>query len=245
MNRRVPLDNLLLQRGLAENKSQAINWVKSGKVKVNGKSFRHPHTLVDYDSAIDLDFDEAYVSRAGLKLSSAVRVFDLDFKEKNVLDVGSSTGGFTDFALQHGAKKVIAVDVGSNQLHPSLRDNPRVELHEKTDIREIKSIDIVIDIMVIDVSFISLRYILPHLESVSGMQTYILAMVKPQFEAENAAYLNNGVVKNERIRRVILKEFESWAKSRFYIIGKTDSSVAGINGNIERFYLLKKLKGGQ
>jgi 23S rRNA (cytidine1920-2'-O)/16S rRNA (cytidine1409-2'-O)-methyltransferase len=245
MSQRISLDNLLLQRCLVESRSQAVNWVKSGKVKVNGKILSQPRAQVESDSVIDLDIDESFVSRAGLKLSSAVKVFKLDFNEKNVLDVGSSTGGFTDFALQNGAKKVIAVDIGSNQLHPKLRVNPRVELHEQTDIREIKSIDITIDIIVIDVSFISLKKILPHLKSIAGKQTDILAMVKPQFESENTSDLNSGIIKNEKIRRAILKEFESWAKNHFYIIGKADSGIAGKNGNLERFYLLKKLKDRQ
>src|SRR5690606_9611987 len=117
----------------------------------------------------------------GLKLASVAKLLGLDFKDKAVLDVGSSTGGFTDYALQHGAKKVFAVDVGTEQLHPSLRGNPRVELHEKTDIRDFYLPDEKPDIIVIDVSFISLREVLPHLaKNLSGKHTQIAAMLKPQ-----------------------------------------------------------------
>src|SRR5690606_24377340 len=110
---------------------------------------------------------EQYVSRAGLKLASVAKVLKLDFKGRIVLDVGSSTGGFTDYALKHGAKKVYAVDVGTDQLHPSLHNNPDIELHEQTDIRDFKPAETP-DIVVMDVSFISLREILPHVAKLSG-----------------------------------------------------------------------------
>ena len=181
---------------------------------------------------------ERYVSRAGLKLASVAESLKLDFKDKTVLDVGSSTGGFTDYALQHGARKVIAVDVGTNQLHHSLRGNPKIELHEKTDIRDFIT-DENIDIVVADVSFISLHEILPHVAKLSSGQTQIVAMAKPQFEAAQGS-LNKGVVKNERLRRDILKGFETWARRYFVIIDKADSKVAGAKGNRERFYLLRK-----
>lgn len=190
---------------------------------------------------------EQYVSRAGLKLASVAQALVLDFKGVTVLDVGSSTGGFTDYALQHGAKKVIAVDIGTNQLHPKLRMDSRVELHEKTDIRnflfkgrplEKKELPTII---VIDISFMSLRQILPHIAKHLGdIHTQIVAMVKPQFEAKSFQ-LNEGIVKNESIRRSILKEFEQWSRRYFVIQAKKDSDVHGTKGNQERFYLLKIL----
>ena len=181
---------------------------------------------------------QRYVSRAGLKLASVASLLGLRFEEKIVLDVGSSTGGFTDYALRHGAKRVYAVDVGTDQLHYSLRKNRRIELHEKTDIRDFipKKTP---DIIVIDVSFISLRDILPHLaKSVAGPETQIVAMVKPQFEA-GRNQTNKGVIKNDSVRRQILKDFEFWSKDYFNIVDKRDSDVAGAKGNQERFYLLK------
>ena len=177
-----------------------------------------------------------YVSRAGLKLASVAETLELDFSGKVVLDVGSSTGGFTDYALQHGAKKVIAVDIGTNQLHASLRDNPRIELHEKTDIRDFNPQEKP-DLVVIDVSFISLRDILPHIARISGASTKVIAMIKPQFEA-SASQLNKGIIKNETIRRQILKDFELWVKNYFSIQVKKDSDLTGRKGNQERFYLL-------
>jgi 23S rRNA (cytidine1920-2'-O)/16S rRNA (cytidine1409-2'-O)-methyltransferase len=181
---------------------------------------------------------DQYVSRAGLKLASVAQTLRLDFTDKLVLDVGSSTGGFTDYALRHGASKVIAVDVGTDQLHPSLHGHPKIELHEQTDIRSIKELSDAVDIVVIDVSFISLREILPHVAKLSSPKTMVVAMVKPQFEA-GREQINKGIIKNERVRRDILKEFEIWAQKLFVVIDKADSDVAGSKGNRERFYLLK------
>jgi len=178
-----------------------------------------------------------YVSRGALKLAGAAAVLGLDFKDKTVLDVGSSTGGFTDFALKSGAAKVIAVEVGTNQMHPSLRTDPRVELHEKTDIRNLASAAKP-DVVLIDVSFVSLREILPAVARLSSKDTRIVAMCKPQFEAGDKD-LNRGVIKNDSIRRQVLRDFEAWAKKRFVVQAKVDSEIAGSKGNLERFYLLR------
>ncbi|HEY5442068.1 MAG TPA: SAM-dependent methyltransferase, partial [Candidatus Saccharimonadales bacterium] len=184
--------------------------------------------------------EEQYVSRAGLKLASVAQALKLDFQDAVVLDVGSSTGGFTDYALRHGAKRVIAVEVGRDQLHPTLHGHPQIELHEQTDIRDIQELSVPADIVVIDVSFVSLRDILPHVVKLSAKRTKIVAMVKPQFEAAASNQKHKGVIKNDTMRRGILKEFEAWAQGRFVILDKADSSVAGAKGNQERFYLLQK-----
>jgi 23S rRNA (cytidine1920-2'-O)/16S rRNA (cytidine1409-2'-O)-methyltransferase len=181
---------------------------------------------------------ERFVSRAGQKLASVAEKLELNFKDKVVLDVGSSTGGFTDYSLKHGAAKVIAVEVGSEQMHPVLRQDKRVELHEKTDIRSLKKLSSKPDIVLIDVSFVSLRLILPAVAKLVGGQADIVAMVKPQFEAE-AKQVNKGVIKNNTLRRKILSDFENWSKGLFTIKNKADSSVAGVKGNLERFYLLR------
>lgn len=233
------LDQLLVSRGLVSTRSQAESWVKLGEVQVDGKVVTKPGFFVRDDADIKLTAKERYVSRAGLKLASVARTLGVKFEDTVVLDVGSSTGGFTDYALQHGAKKVYAVDVGTEQLHPSLQDEARIELHEKTDIRDFTPNETP-DVVVMDVSFISLREILPHIAMVSGPQTQVIAMVKPQFEA-GRHQVNKGVIKNDSVRRQILKEFEVWVKSRFIIVDKADSEVAGSRGNRERFYCLKPL----
>lgn len=235
------LDQLLVQQGLAETRSQAENLIRLGEVEVAGKVVTKPGYFVNEDSIVKVLATERYVSRAALKLASVAQVFDLDFRGKTVLDVGSSTGGFTDYALQHGAVKAIAVDVGTDQLHPRLRLDKRIELHEQTDIREMHQLSSVPDIVVIDVSFISLRDILPHVAKLSGKQTQIIAMLKPQFEA-GADVKHKGVIKNDRMRREILRGFENWAKERFIIKHKADSQVSGTKGNVERFYMLQTVQ---
>jgi 23S rRNA (cytidine1920-2'-O)/16S rRNA (cytidine1409-2'-O)-methyltransferase len=230
------LDQLMAQRAMVSTRSQAESWIKLGKVSVDGKVVTKPGYFAREDSVIELKARDRYVSRAGLKLASVARSLGVDFKGKTVLDVGSSTGGFTDYALQNGAKYVYAVDVGTDQLHPTLRKNKRISLHEKTDIRDFIPRQLP-DVVVMDVSFISLREILPHIADISGPDTRIVAMVKPQFEA-GKHQVNKGVLKNDNARRQVLREFELWSKDRFVIIGKADSEVAGAKGNRERFYLL-------
>jgi 23S rRNA (cytidine1920-2'-O)/16S rRNA (cytidine1409-2'-O)-methyltransferase len=232
------LDIELTKRGLVASRSQAESWIKLGKVKVDGKPVTKPGHFVAETAAITMTAEEQYVSRAGLKLASVAKLLKLDFRDKTVLDVGSSTGGFTDYSLKHGAKKVFAVDVGTEQLHPSLRGNRAIELHEKTDIRDFYMPNEKPDIIVIDVSFISLREILPHLaDNLCGQNTVIAAMLKPQFEA-GKNQTNKGIIKNDAVRRQILKDFEMWAKQYFVVKDKRDSEVAGTKGNRERFYLL-------
>lgn len=236
MNRR-RLDQAMVDKGLVNSRSQAESYIKLGKVQVNGKVITKPGFFVPSDASLTLSVEQQYVSRAALKLASIAQQIGLDFKDKTVLDVGSSTGGFTDYALGHGAAKVIAVDVGTDQLHPSLRDDARIELHEKTDIRNLKIYEVP-DIVLIDVSFISLREVLPAVLRLSGPKTQVAAMVKPQFEA-GAHQINKGVIKNDTMRRQILKDFEVWAKKMFNVVAKADSEVTGAKGNRERFYLLR------
>jgi len=233
--------------GLSPTRSQAESVIKLGEVKVNGQVIMKPGHFVSDPTTIEMVEKERYVSRAGLKLASVAELLKLNFKDTIVLDVGSSTGGFTDYSLRHGATKVYAVDVGTEQLHPSLRGNKRIELHEKTDIRDFRISakpgrePVMPDIIVIDVSFISLRDILPHIaRELSDKNTKIVAMVKPQFEA-GKGQTNKGIIKNDAMRRQILKDFEFWAKERFFIADKRDSDVSGAKGNQERFYLLKAL----
>lgn len=196
------------------------------------------------------------VSRAENKLAGATQAFSYDFRGKTVLDIGSSTGGFTEYALLRGAKKVIAVEKGTRQMKAPLRFDPRIDLREKTDIFSVtrsslsrdqdnsneneSKIDARIDTILADVSFISLKQVLLHAKKqLAAPQTDFLVMLKPQFEAR-PFQLKNGVVKNETIRRDIIKDFEAWLKNNgFLIVNKRDNILAGKNGNLERFYFLK------
>lgn len=237
---KIRLDNLLVDRKMVESRSQAESYIKLGKVAVDGSKRTKPGFFVDVNSELKILQQVQYVSRAGLKLESVAKKMRIDFRNKTVLDVGSSTGGFTDYSLKNGANKVIAVDVGTDQLHPKLRLNKKVELHEKTDIRNFKT-DQKIDVVVIDVSFISIKEILPSVVNLSNKNTKIVAMVKPQFEAGRNGTVN-GVVKNNSYRRKILQDFENWCRSNnLYIENKRDSEVKGTKGNQERFYILKKM----
>jgi 23S rRNA (cytidine1920-2'-O)/16S rRNA (cytidine1409-2'-O)-methyltransferase len=235
------LDQTLFSLKLVTSRSQAETYIKLGKVFVDNKVVTKPGFLVSLDlvSKIRIEAGQQYVSRAALKLASVFESLGIEFKDKVVLDVGSSTGGFTDFALRHGARRVIAVDSGTNQLHSDLRVNPKIELHEKTDIRDFVYKG-TIDIILIDVSFISIREIVPHVRSIVERNSLVVAMVKPQFEASNSNLKHKGVIKNDSMRRQILKDFEIWVKQYFTILNKQDSGVTGAKGNQERFYLLQK-----
>ncbi|MCE7936459.1 TlyA family RNA methyltransferase [Candidatus Saccharibacteria bacterium CPR2] len=246
------LDLYLFEKGKAATRSQAESLIRMGAVFVNGEKATKPGAQLRDNDKVTLSTKQQYVSRGGYKLESVSRRFKLDLQNKIVLDVGSSTGGFTDFALQNGAKKVIAVDVGTNQMHPALRNDPRVELHEKTNILEFgpstaeigrnnskfKDLTSMVDVILIDLSFTSIRPALKHIISLSDKATEIVAMVKPQFEAGDK-YKHKGVIKNERIRRDILKNFEEWIKQYYVIVNKADSQITGEKGNKERFYLLR------
>ena len=177
-------------------------------------------------------------NRGYYKIKGATDAFNFDFRNKTVLDIGSSTGGFTQYALDRGAKKVIAIEKGTNQMAKPLRFDPRVELHEKTDIFDVSILPP--EIIMADVSFISLKKVLSHARhNLAGKQTEFLIMMKPQFEAR-PDQLNRGVVKNESIRRAIIKDFEQWLKQNGYvIIKKHDNDLKGKTGNQERFYYLK------
>ena len=173
-------------------------------------------------------------NRGYFKIEGATRAFNFDFRDKTVLDIGSSTGGFTQFAIEHGAKKVIAIEKGTNQMKAPLRFDPRIELHEKTDIFDFKPSN-EIDTVVADVSFISLK---PILEHVKLKNVDYLVMLKPQFEA-HPSQLQNGVVKNNKIRRDIIKDFEMWlSRHNYIIIKKHDNELKGKTGNCEKFYHL-------
>lgn len=178
------------------------------------------------------------VGRAGYKIADAVKALGVDFREKTVLDIGSSTGGFTEFALKKGATHVIAVEKGTNQMKAPLRFDERVELYEKMDIFDFHCMPP--DIILADVSFVSLRKVLRYAaKELADEHTEYLVMLKPQFEAR-FGQLDDGVVKNNRIRRAIIADFEYWLKRNGFVVnGKRDNELAGRYGNVERFYYLK------
>ena len=234
MSKSKRLDSSMVKQGLVSSSSQAKKINSLNKLKLNSRPIQY------IEHPIKLDAKDIYVSRAGLKLDFANQTFKVNFKNNIVLDVGSSTGGFSDYALKHGAKQVVAVDKGSHQMHHSLRLNKQLSLYEKTDIRDFKT-NLCPDVVLIDVSFISLVEILPHIHKLVSKKSKIIAMVKPQFETKDNKLKIDGVIKNNRLRRQILKQFEEQIKHQFRILAKVDSRVPGVKGNIERFYYLKKI----
>lgn len=258
------LDSRLFQMGLAETRSKAEALIMTGRVLVDGKQIDKAGHFVKDEARIKIKPGEQYVSRAGGKLASVKDKLKINFEGKTVLDVGSSTGGFTDFALQNGATKVYAVDVGTQQLDWRLRNDPRVVVMEKTDIRDVRApndegrmtndeefganhhspftiLPSMPDMVLIDVSFISLRLVLPAIRRLVTKDTQIVAMAKPHFEADRrTASMHKGVIKNDTIRREILKNLEEWLRQNNFVVqAKADSEVHGAKGNIERFYLLQ------
>lgn len=185
---------------------------------------------------------DVIVGRAELKLAGAVAAFGYDFRGKVVLDIGSSTGGFTEFALKKSAKRVVAIEKGTKQMKAPLRYDPRVDLREKTDFFEVKRVDLPqVDTILADVSFVSLTKVLIHARmEVACRKTDFLVMLKPQFEAR-PEQLVRGVVKNERMRREIIRSFEQWlTRNGFLVVKKRDNELVGkVGGNRERFYWLK------
>ncbi len=220
-------------------RNKAAAMIMAGLISVDGKRIDKAGYFVTPEAKIDIKPTAQYVSRGGEKLASVAGKLKLDFKDKIVLDVGSSTGGFSDYALQHGAQKIYAVDVGTGQLDYRLRTDERVVVMERTDIRKVGKLPDKIDIVVIDVSFISLERIMPSVINLIHKGTQVVAMAKPHFEADYVtASKHKGVIKNDKIRREILKKVEGFLKIWFVIVDKADSEVLGRKGNKERFYLL-------
>ena len=233
------LDDILIARGWADSKDQAQALVMSGRVSGKGRILDKAGLELSDDVELHVRVMSPYVSRAGEKLASVSDVFKLSFTDKVVLDVGSSTGGFTDFALQQGARKVYAVDVGRGQLAYRLRQDTRVVSMEKTDIRE-AVLPRVADMAVIDVSFISLKNVLEATAKLLSPHAIIVAMAKPQFEASKAvADQWKGVIPMGLQRDAILADLRDWIGQRFEILDEADSGLSGAEGNVEHFFLLK------
>lgn len=241
---KVRLDVYLVLNNFVPSRSKASQLINENKVKVNGKIVNKASFEVKDDAIITIINNEVlkYVSRGGLKLEKAIELFNLDFNDKVILDIGSSTGGFTDCALSYNAKKVYALDVGSNQLHESLKNNSKVISLENTNFKDV-ALDIfdeIIDFYVCDVSFISIQTILKKLQELDE-NFKIVILFKPQFEVGKNNLNKSGVVKNFNILLNALKNFDMFLKAlNIGIIDATFSPILGQKeGNIEfLFYLI-------
>jgi 23S rRNA (cytidine1920-2'-O)/16S rRNA (cytidine1409-2'-O)-methyltransferase len=235
------LDLLLVERGLAPTRATAQAMIMAGEISHETTVLMKPGQTVATDLSLQVAVRPRYVSRGGDKLASVAAALKLDFADAIVLDVGASTGGFSDYALQHGATKIFAVDVGTGQLAYSLRQDDRVTVLERTDIRSLKpeQLNPRPTIAVIDVSFISLTKILPAVAGLIQVGAPIVAMAKPQFESDKpTADRHRGVIRDEPLRLRILQSLQTEIKKSFTIAGFADSAVHGASGNRERFYLL-------
>ncbi len=235
------LDSLLVRRGLAQDLRAAQAMIMAGEVFSRGRRLAKPGLAVDSNADIDLKPMPKYVSRGGDKLASVFGELGLNVEDKVVLDVGASTGGFTDFALKHGATEVIAVDVGHGQLAYALRNDPRVTVMERTDIRQVTSLPVIPDVALADVSFIALGQILSSMAALIKPGGPIVVLAKPQFEAtRREANRARGVIKDDNLRIQILQRFREQLSDQYEIKAEADSKIAGTKGNVERFFVLIK-----
>ena len=241
---KVRLDTLIFTQGLVESREKARAIIIAGEVRVNGTQIDKPGTKVDENAEFKIETRRMkYVSRGGFKLEGAIKDFNIDFKDKAVLDVGASTGGYTDCALQNGAQKVFALDVGYGQLDWKLRNDPRVKVIERTNIRYFGPEDLgeLVDIITMDVSFISTRLIYPILNSLLKENGEIICLIKPQFEAGKEKVGKKGVVKDPAVHQEVLVNcITSACQAGLNCVGISYSPIKGPQGNIEYFIHLKK-----
>ncbi len=240
---KIRLDNLVFDKGLANSREKARAMILAGEVRVDGKLMDKPGVKVNLEALIDIQSSRMkYVSRGGFKLEGAIKDFQLDFAGKTVVDVGASTGGYTDCALQNQAEKVYAIDVGYGQLDWTLRNDPRVVVRERTNIRyfTLEELGEKVDMITMDVSFISTTLIFPVLKTLLKQDGEIISLIKPQFEAGRDKVGKNGVVKDPAVHReVLLRCIAAAQKEGLNCVGVTYSPITGPKGNIEYFIHLR------
>lgn len=248
MKHKERLDVLLVEKGLCESRSRAQAVIMSGEVYVNGQKSDKPGTPTDVEAEIEIRGNACpYVSRGGLKLKKALRDFGVDPTGLTCLDSGASTGGFTDCLLQNGAKQVFAIDVGYGQLAWSIRTDPRVVCMERTNIRYVtpEQLGTPVQLAVIDVSFISLRIVLPAVKALLSADGQIICLIKPQFEAGKENVGKKGVVRDPAVHQAVLNSFLQLADElQMTVCNLTFSPVKGPEGNIEFLGHLSMLPEG-
>jgi 23S rRNA (cytidine1920-2'-O)/16S rRNA (cytidine1409-2'-O)-methyltransferase len=234
------LDTLLVNRGLADNKSKARALIMAGEVKVGGKVMSKPGNPVSEDEPIDIAQRPPYVSRGGMKLAHALDSFRLDVTSLVAMDIGASTGGFTDCLLQRGTAGVYAVDVGYGQLDYRLREDPRVTVMDKTNAHYPFTLPEKTDLAVIDVSFISATKVIPNVVEHLKRPGCVVLLLKPQFEAEREEVGKGGVIKDPIVHARVLGRFIAWAVERkLRLRGLVSSPISGADGNKEFLLLLE------
>jgi 23S rRNA (cytidine1920-2'-O)/16S rRNA (cytidine1409-2'-O)-methyltransferase len=243
------LDQVLVARELAPSRARAQAFVLAGVVYVNGSRADKPGATVAADAAIEVrGADHPYVSRGGVKLAAALDTFELDVNHLRCLDLGASTGGFTDCLLQRGAERVVAVDVGYGQLAYKLRIDPRVVVMERTNARTLTpdAIGGPVDLTVVDASFIGLEKLMPAVARITRDSGTLVALVKPQFEVgREEASRGRGVVRDEQARAgAIAGAVEAVRQAGFDVLGRCDSALPGPKGNVEAFVYARRVFNG-
>ena len=242
------LDVELVERQLAESREQAQRLILAGEVWVEGQRWDKASKLCAASAAIEVRGGDRYVSRGGHKMEGALNGFGLEVKGLRCLDLGSSTGGFTDCLLQHGAREVVDVDVGHGQLHWKLRQDPRVQVHEGVNARDLVAyardhFPAPFDLVVCDVSFISLRKVLPPAFDLLSSGGKICALIKPQFEAGRAEVGRGGIVRDAQVHERVVRELIAWVQEGNFSVtsvGTIPSPLPGRDGNVEFLWLLIK-----
>jgi 23S rRNA (cytidine1920-2'-O)/16S rRNA (cytidine1409-2'-O)-methyltransferase len=245
--RRERIDKLLVDRGLADSRTKAQALVMAGAVLVDEQLARKPSEVFSPQAQIRIKAEATsrYVGRGGIKLEAALRHFEIDVSEFVCLDVGASTGGFTDCLLQHGARKVVAVDVGHNQIDWKLRSDPRVEVREGVNARHLAPDDFAekLDLATIDVSFISATKILPAVSTILKSGGRIITLIKPQFEVGKGEVGRGGIVKDPAQHQRVIDEVNAAANSLgFDTRGVIESPITGADGNVEFLALYERLR---
>lgn len=236
MTARIRIDVLLVQRGIFDSRARAQAAIKAGLVKIGDRPVRSASEMADPLAQITATPAHPYVSRGGVKLAAALDHFALSPAGRVCMDVGASTGGFTDVLLERGAACVYAIDTGRDQLHPAMRAEPRVVVMEGTDVRKISpgALDPAPELAVIDVSFISLRLVLPPVAALLPARSEIVALIKPQFEVGRGAIGKGGIVRDEAARAAAIDTIRSCLSALAYQeLGLIDSPIAGGDGNRE------------
>lgn len=236
------LDRLLLERGLVDSREKAKALIMEGKVLVGGMSITKAGAMVSVDADITIKEEIPYVSRGGLKLEAALDYFGIKLNGLVAMDIGTSTGGFADCMLKRGIKKVYCIDVGYGQIAWRLREDPRIILLERTNIRylERERIPDAVDFITIDVSFISLKKVIPRAVDLLKEGGQILALIKPQFEVGKGEVGKGGIVKDERKRLMAVEGIKGFAEDMgLTVVGIFQSPIKGSRGNIEYFIYMK------
>ena len=235
MTSRLRADRLLVERGLFDSRAKAQAAIEAGLVRANGRVVAKASELVEADAVVEASAAHPYVSRGGVKLAAALDHFGISPKGRVCLDVGASTGGFTQVLLERGASKIYAVDVGSGQLHASVRARPEVVSLEQTDIRNLSPAQLTQapDLVVIDVSFISLKLVLPPALALARKPSQVIALIKPQFEA-GRAQLKKGIVRDTAVHQAVCDDIVACvAALGWRVLGLIPSPISGGDGNVE------------